>query len=746
METVVSTQARPYPGMRPFEQNDSDLFFGQEPQVATLLQRLGKSRLIVVLGESGCGKSSLVKAGLIPKLLGSRKDPSQALWRIALTRPGRSPIANLAEQLGDGNVLDVPAKNVEALLRSGSHGLLKTIELAKLLPGRRVLVVVDQFEELFRFSRESQQDEPAHWDEAALFVKLLLAVTETSASPEPGAAPLYVVLTMRSEYLGDCALLYGLAEAINHGAYLLPKMTRANLESAIAGPLDAFGATIENSLLQRLLNEAELAQQDGLPLLQHALWRIWDNAERRGSPVRLTTADLEDLPKDAAGDLLLERHLNAHLDQILHKDLNAGQAKLAERTFKQLGEFDNKGRLVRRDPETLLAVVNAFRDEKRGCTFLVPPESRTPQLLAGQEPLDISHEALLRRWITLRRWTEEESRSADKFRELAERANAGSILRGGELVDALRWQREFIPTEEWSARYAGPEVKDLGRRRYDFKVTMAHLARSKRRRRFRFAGYALILLAILVGGITLYLAQARQIENQRDLLAAQEHSKKVEDLNAELKLEEDNVQKVNARLEAQKQDLRESKANLETALAKEQEQRALAQAATKRANQSATAARAESQRANDLYSQSSKDAAELTKKKDELTKKTDDLERTLAQLDKANALIQAAIRAAADRRAADFQFEELGSKPVDSDGGPATHLSNLVTALDDYRKQYSSLPPTAVSTLGRAVSASYRTAYQHDKAGQTIPSYWRCRAQVLETTSTRCAAEHWRAT
>ena len=275
---------------------------------------------------------------------------------------------------------------------------------------------------------------------------------------------------------------------------------------------------------------------------------------------------------------------------------------------------------------------------------------------------------------------------------------------------------------------------------------MAHLARSKRRRRFRFAGYALILLAILVGGITLYLAQARQIENQRDLLAAQEHSKKVEDLNAELKLEEDNVQKVNARLEAQKQDLRESKANLETALAKEQEQRALAQAATKRANQSATAARAESQRANDLYSQSSKDAAELTKKKDELTKKTDDLERTLAQLDKANALIQAAIRAAADRRAADFQFEELGSKPVDSDGGPATHLSNLVTALDDYRKQYSSLPPTAVSTLGRAVSASYRTAYQHDKAGQTIPSYWRCRAQVLETTSTRCAAEHWRAT
>src|SRR5580704_5193467 len=139
-------QKGPYPGMRPFEKHEASLFFGQESQIGALLQRLGKSRLIVVVGESGCGKSSLIKAGLIPKLFGSRVDPRHALWRIAVTRPGRAPIASLARQLVEGQIVATPVEDVETMLRSGSHGLLQAIQIEKRPAGGRVLIVVDQFE------------------------------------------------------------------------------------------------------------------------------------------------------------------------------------------------------------------------------------------------------------------------------------------------------------------------------------------------------------------------------------------------------------------------------------------------------------------------------------------------------------------------------------------------------------------------------------------------------------------------
>ena len=604
---VASPHARPFPGMRPFEQDEFDLFFGQESQIGALLERLGNSRLIVVVGESGCGKSSLIKAGLIPKLLGGRRDAREALWRIAVSRPGRAPIANLAEQLAAPNMLDIPAGTIEKLLRSGSYGLTEAIKLAKIPLGRRVLVVIDQFEELFRFSRETDRDNAARWDEAALFVKLLLAIAETAGRPQPGVTPAYVVLTMRSEYLGDCALFFGLAEAINRGAYLLPKMTRADIQAAIVGPLEQFGATIDNNLLQQLLNETELAQQDGLPLLQHALRRIWDNGAQRGSSVRLSVADFEDLPDGAPGKLLLERHLNANLDHILRQELSGPRQKIAESLFKQLGEHDNKGRLVRRSCDfpaaaslagasaaETLAVVNAFRDEQRGRTFLMPPEARSPQLLAGEDPLDISHEALLRRWVTLREWMIQEAKDADTFRALAERANrGGAVLRGGELGRALQWQRRFVPTAEWSRRYAGPVDAELGRHCYDYQTAMDYLARSRKWSTLRHAWFALTALLLTIAAI----AVARYLENEKDRRRqaddAAAHQRELQDKNDRLNTANLDLEGVKKQLEARNGDLQKSQGELKSALndksaalSKEEKARADAQAATARAVES----------------------------------------------------------------------------------------------------------------------------------------------------------------
>ena len=179
-------------------------------------------------------------------------------------------------------------------------------------------------------------------------------------------------------------------------------------------------------------------------------------------------ADLAGVDPTAKGTLLLEKHLNEHLDGI-YRALKPPDDIAARRMFKQLGEYDGKGRLVRRNcelpalaavcertPAEMLGVVNQFRNEKLGRTFLMPPEESTQALLNGDEPLDISHEALLRRWELLRSWVGEEAKDADEFRSLAGRAaKHGAALRGLELAQAGRWVRKFKPTPVWARRYAG---------------------------------------------------------------------------------------------------------------------------------------------------------------------------------------------------------------------------------------------------------------------------------------------------
>jgi energy-coupling factor transporter ATP-binding protein EcfA2 len=276
--------AYPFPGMRAFQPDESDLFFGQEAQLSKLVELVGRLRFVAVLGESGCGKSSLVKAGLVPLLAGPAEHLGAPRWHVVVSRPGDAPTANLAEELAKlGSEVSKSAEEVLATLQSSSWGLRETVSQAGLPRRHSVLIVVDQFEELFSFSEESA----AKRDEAALFVKLLLTAARsnrmsvaaaydsdearesglsstTASGPEhqsppaeptsggirveqsesPTTArskvkptPIYVVITMRSEYLGNAALFHGLAEALTEGTLLLPKMTRSQIESAITGPL-----------------------------------------------------------------------------------------------------------------------------------------------------------------------------------------------------------------------------------------------------------------------------------------------------------------------------------------------------------------------------------------------------------------------------------------------------------------------------------------------------------------------------
>jgi ABC-type glutathione transport system ATPase component len=153
---VLSRLERPFPGLRPFETEESIFFFGREAQTAELLRRLSESRFLAVTGDSGCGKSSLVYAGLLPALHRGYLVNATTRWRVATLRPGNDPISALAAALAKKGALDaLDQEKLRSLLKNGSGGLADAVRQAGFASGESLLVVADQFEELFRFATEN---------------------------------------------------------------------------------------------------------------------------------------------------------------------------------------------------------------------------------------------------------------------------------------------------------------------------------------------------------------------------------------------------------------------------------------------------------------------------------------------------------------------------------------------------------------------------------------------------------------
>src|SRR5437764_3040682 len=332
----------PFPGLRPFETDEYLLFFGQDGQADELIARLQRSRFLAVVGTSGSGKSSLIRAGLMPALRGGMMAEAGSGWRIAVMRPGGDPIGNLASELVKQEVLPeagagLPAHEAEALidatLRGGSLGIVDVARQGRLSSAEKLLVVVDQFEELFRF--RAARESTSNADEASAFVKLLL---EASRQRE---LPIYIVLTMRSDFLGDCAQFQGLPEAINEGQYLIPRMTRDQRAEAITGPIAVCGGQITQRLVNRLLNDTG-DNPDLLPILQHALMRMWENwagDHADGEPVDLRHYEAIGTMSDA---------LSRHADEAWGELTDERSRRVAERVFKALTEKGEDNREVRR--------------------------------------------------------------------------------------------------------------------------------------------------------------------------------------------------------------------------------------------------------------------------------------------------------------------------------------------------------------------------------------------------------------
>ncbi|MDH5608496.1 MAG: hypothetical protein OEY56_03370 [Cyclobacteriaceae bacterium] len=455
----ISELMNPFPGLRPFGVEESHLFFGREGQSDEALVKLSQNRFVAILGASGSGKSSFVYCGVVPTLHGGFIAHTGSNWHVVTCRPGGGPIDNLSEailvknpeynRLSDEDKL-IKKTIIGTVLRSSSLGLVEVIRQMKTDTSQNVLILVDQFEELFRFSKlESYLSDQ---NESAAFVNLLIEAANFFDEP------IYVALTMRSDFIGECAKYPELTQMINDSHYLIPQMTRDQKRMIVEGPVAVGGGKIAPRLTQQLLNDLG-DNPDQLPILQHSLMRTWqywvENRKERES------MDLRHY--NAIGTIrgALSQHANEAFDS-----LNKREKEICEILFKSLTERGSENQGIRRptklktiaaiagvSEEEVERVVDRFREPGR--SLLMPPHGVR---LQSETVIDISHESLMRIWDRLKVWLDEESRSAEMYMKISEAATKfqegkASLWKMPDLQLALNWRNENKPTLVWGSRY-----------------------------------------------------------------------------------------------------------------------------------------------------------------------------------------------------------------------------------------------------------------------------------------------------
>lgn len=568
----------PFPGLRPFYESEQHLFFGRESQIDAMVDKLSATRFLAVVGTSGSGKSSLVNCGLKPALRRGLMSSAGTSWRMAHFRPGSDPIKAMAQALVQPDGLFRTAEFqgisveeiIEATLRMSKRGLVDAYEQAVTDGPPRLLVVVDQFEELFRYRnlQPGADGTQRTQEKAVAFVNLLLEAATSNL-------PIYVVITMRSDFLGDCAQFSALPEAINRGQYLVPRMSRDERRSAIAGPVAVVGGQISPILLTRLVNDVG-DNPDQLSILQHALNRTWAEWQRQGGVGAM------DLPHyEAIGTMA--HALDYHAEQAYAELRDDRQKAICEMIFQAITEKGADARGVRRptSADTLCAIAGVTVDEltlvlsvfrKPSRSFVMPP---VPDTIAPDTVIDISHESLMRIWNRLKAWVEDEAESASQYQRLVQNAalharGAAGLMTDPELSLMLEWHRRWQPNAAWAERYrpgfdAAIAFLDQSRKARDAAREAEQERQRRELRRTRQIAAVLGTAFVLAVGFGIYAAiQKRTATSERAAREQAEHLRRVQEqlaneqerarresdaLNQKLSVALDDAQKAKAQAE-----------------------------------------------------------------------------------------------------------------------------------------------------------------------------------------------------
>ena len=430
----------PFRSLQAFEPEDSWLFFGRETETTDLLARLNSFPTLIVLGNSGSGKSSLIKAGLVPALRNGRfswQGTPITSWRIAIFRPSASPFDYLAEvlshQLAPALSLKEHAEFIAACrqkLPAGDQSLRNAIT-ALVNEGEpqgtrtHVLLVADQFEEIFTLTADRGLRER--------YINCLL-----SASRLDSAVPVHLVLILRADFYAHCLDQPELSCCLGTNLYNVPSITGEKLRQTIEKRLELAGACAETGLIDSLLHDVG-TETGNLALLEHALGQLWG---RCSGPNRV-------LRSSAYAEIgRLRGALGRHADEVYASFKDDNQKLLAKKIFLQLvhlGEGAEDTR--RRVSKSELQILGASQDFEAVLARLVSSRLLSTGRQGEETFVEVSHEALIREWSTLREWlaqNRDDLRLERRLQQAAEdwqltNRDSSSLLQGARLVQAEEW-------------------------------------------------------------------------------------------------------------------------------------------------------------------------------------------------------------------------------------------------------------------------------------------------------------------
>ncbi|QFU91753.1 hypothetical protein [Amycolatopsis sp. YIM 10] len=474
----------PYLGLAAFQPDDADRFFGRDSLVEHLVHQVARSPVVAVFGASGSGKSSVIRAGLIPA---SRAHPafSGHRWSCVLLTPTRRPLRQLARAVAElcGGEPD-----------SGEPGWLdRALRHAGLDGGTRVLLVVDQFEELFTLCQEA--------DERVEFIDVLL-----DAARGPGRVA-KVVLGVRADFYGYCATHPGLLAMLRQGAQVLVgPMTRDELRSAITQPAAMAGLAVERELVATMI--ADITDEPGgLPLLSHALLETWRH--RRNNTM---TQAAYHVCGGVHGAL-------AQTAERLYAEFDAGEQEVAQQIFLRLTTLgDGIGDTRRRARHSELATVGAPAVVSRVLDRLAAARL----VVIGTDSVEVAHEALIRAWPRLGRWLTDDRENVLLHRRITDATqdwessgrNPELLYRGTQLDQVIAW--------------AGPAHRaaslNAGEREFlDAAIQLRNRqTRSRKRRALRLRVATAVVVALLAAASVITLRQRTEARDQHRVAVARQ--------------------------------------------------------------------------------------------------------------------------------------------------------------------------------------------------------------------------------
>ncbi len=471
----------PYPGLTAFQEEDAGRFFGRARDIARVASRLREHPIVGIAGPSGIGKSSLVRAGIVPALKASGD-----AWETYIVRPGRQPLASLAGAVApltsaptqDGTRVTNP-KAIEAYEGLVDRLTAEPGHLGELLRERaarkntKILLFVDQLEELYTNVPDAA--------ERRVFAAALAGAADDATSP------VRVVVSIRSDFMDRVGEHRAFLDQLMRGLVFLQPLGRPELREALTRPLDAHGYRIDGEdLVEHMLDQVASAP-GGLPLLQFAASQLWDRRDRKH---QLITRAAHDAMGGIAGALA------THADEVL-ASMPASRHGLVREIFQRLITPERTRALVDlADLEQLAA--------DRGEVREIIDQLVTARLLVvqtlGNATVEIVHESLLTAWPTLRRWCDEDHEDTAFLAQLAASAKQwdarqrapGLLWRGDAASDARRWFRQ--------------RPRSLPQREQAFLDAVFALARRNRRLRLAaLAGVFVVLGGVATGASIAYV-------------------------------------------------------------------------------------------------------------------------------------------------------------------------------------------------------------------------------------------------